>query len=150
MKNEGRMLLNILALAFLAVLAYFVYTAATETGDGISITSDNVIENRVAYRYLNKNVLDENSKFDWGTTAEDSAANVVTSVVSDYRLFDTSLEDGNIISLVTNFNDIYAISWWIYVYKWSYFARWRVSCRCNYEYGYISWSFSRKTDYISS
>ncbi|BEP29948.1 MnhB domain-containing protein [Helicovermis profundi] len=92
MKNDKSLLLNILAIAFLAVLAYFIYTVATDDGVGVKLTDDNVIENRVAYRYLNKNVLDENSKYDWGTTAEDSAANIVTSVVADYRLFDTSLE----------------------------------------------------------
>ena len=92
MKNDKSLLLNILAITFLAVLAYFIYTVATSDDIGIKLTDNNVVENRVAYRYLNKNVLDENSKYEWGGKAEDSAANIVTSVVADYRLFDTSLE----------------------------------------------------------
>ncbi|MCD6436281.1 MAG: sodium:proton antiporter [Clostridiales bacterium] len=92
MKNGKSLLLNILAITFLAVLAYFIYTVAINDDIGIKFTDENVVENRVADRYLNKNVLDENSKYEWGGKAEDSAANIVTSVVADYRLFDTSLE----------------------------------------------------------
>ncbi|KYH35290.1 putative monovalent cation/H+ antiporter subunit B [Clostridium tepidiprofundi DSM 19306] len=92
MKNERSLLMNILAIAFLAVLMYFVYNVANSNGTGIKLLDSNKVENRVANRYLNKNVLDKNSKYEWGGQAEDSAANIVTSVVADYRLFDTSLE----------------------------------------------------------
>lgn len=92
MKRNQRLLVSILAMAFLLLLAYFIFTVVTSDGAGINILDENVVENRVADRYLHKNVLDENSTYEWGGKAEDSAANIVTAVIADYRLFDTALE----------------------------------------------------------
>ncbi|MBK5247347.1 MAG: sodium:proton antiporter [Peptostreptococcaceae bacterium] len=92
MKKDKTILMNILAIAFLALLAYFIYTVTISNDIGINLMDDNVVADRVADRYLNKNVLDENSIYEWGGKAEDSAANIVTAVLADYRLFDTALE----------------------------------------------------------
>ncbi|MBK5263332.1 MAG: sodium:proton antiporter [Peptostreptococcaceae bacterium] len=92
MKKEKTLLMNILAIAFLALLAYFIYTVTISNYVGINVMDDNVVADRVADRYLYKNVLDENILYEWGGKAEDSAANIVTAVIADYRLFDTALE----------------------------------------------------------
>ena len=91
-KEEQRLLWTILALAILLLLAYFLYTVVTSEEAGINLMDQNVVQNRVADRYLHKNVLDETSTYVWGGKAEDSAANIVTAVIADYRLFDTALE----------------------------------------------------------
>jgi len=92
MKNENYILTNLLALIILSVLAAFIYSAATDPGEGIKLTDRTVIENRVGDAFLHKNVKNPDAAYEWGGTAEDTSANIVTSVVVDYRLFDTTLE----------------------------------------------------------
>lgn len=92
MKNEKSIFIDIVAIMLLAVLAYFIYTVAVSSGSGIKLLDGNKIEDRVAVRYIDKNVRNVNSTYEWGGQAEDSAANIVTSIVADYRLFDTTLE----------------------------------------------------------
>jgi len=92
MRNENYILTNLLAVIILAVLAAFIYSVAADTGEGIKLTDQTVIENRVGYEYLHKNAMNPDSTYEWGGTAENTSANIVTSVVVDYRLFDTTLE----------------------------------------------------------
>lgn len=92
MNKEKSLLINIFAAVFLIILGFSIYKVAVSKGDGINLLDNNKVENRVAYRYVNKNVLNENSTYKFGGQAEDSAANIVTSIVADYRLFDTTLE----------------------------------------------------------
>lgn len=92
MKDEKSLFINILALLILSFMAFYIYKVSIDTGDGIKITDNITPQKRVADRYLKKNVVDENSSYKFGQTAEDTSANIVTSVVVDYRLFDTTLE----------------------------------------------------------
>lgn len=92
MRDEKTLLSNILALAFLAVLAFFIYSAAVNNEPGIKLWNEYRMEDRVAQEYIYKNVLDPHSSYGWGGTAEDTSANIVTSVLANYRLFDTTLE----------------------------------------------------------
>lgn len=92
MKDEKSVLVNIIAFLILFAIGIYIYNVAIDTGDGIKITDNITPTMRVADKYLNKNVIDDNSTYQWGGTAEDTAANIVTSVVVDYRLFDTTLE----------------------------------------------------------
>ncbi|MFA9396750.1 MAG: MnhB domain-containing protein [Clostridiaceae bacterium] len=92
MNSEKNTLINILALLFIIILAFSLYKVVISDGQGINILDETKIENRVSTRYLNKNVNDLNSTYEYGGQAEDTAANIVTSIVADYRLFDTSLE----------------------------------------------------------
>jgi len=92
MRDEKSLFINIVALLILSVMAFYIYMVSINTGSGIKITDNTTPQMRVADKYLNKNVIDENSKYEWGKTAENTSANIVTSVVVDYRLFDTTLE----------------------------------------------------------
>lgn len=92
MNKEKSLIINIFALVFLIILGFLAYKAAFSKDAGINVLDKNKVENRVAYRYVNKNVLNENSTYKFGGQAEDSSANIVTSIVADYRLFDTTLE----------------------------------------------------------
>ncbi|KRQ87922.1 putative monovalent cation/H+ antiporter subunit B [Caloramator mitchellensis] len=92
MRDEKSLFINIVALLILSVMAFYIYKVSIDTGSGIKITDNTTPQMRVADRYLNKNVMDGNSKYEWGGSAENTSANIVTSVVVDYRLFDTTLE----------------------------------------------------------
>jgi len=92
MRDEKSLLLNVLALAFLAVFAFFIYSSVISSEPGIKLLDNYQMEDRVANAYIHKNVLDPQSTYEWGGTAEDTSANIVTSVLANYRLFDTTLE----------------------------------------------------------
>ncbi|WDC84427.1 MnhB domain-containing protein [Caloramator sp. mosi_1] len=92
MKDEKSLFLNIVTLLILSFMAFYIYKVSIDTGSGIKITDNITPKMRVADKYLKKNVLDEKSTYAFGQTAEDTSANIVTSVVVDYRLFDTTLE----------------------------------------------------------
>lgn len=92
MNKEKSLLINIFAIVFLIILGFSIYKVAVSKDTGINLLDKNKVENRVAYRYVNKNVLNDKSTYVFGGQAEDSAANIVTSIVADYRLFDTTLE----------------------------------------------------------
>lgn len=92
MRDEKTLLSNVLALAFIALLAFFVYSAAVSSEPGIRLLDEYRLEDRVAEGYVYKNVLDPQATYEWGGAAEDTSANIVTSVLANYRLFDTTLE----------------------------------------------------------
>jgi len=92
MRDERSLFINIVALLILSVIGFYIYKVSMDTGKGIKITDNITPQMRVADRFMNKNVIKEDSKYVWGGTAENTSANIVTSVVVDYRLFDTTLE----------------------------------------------------------
>lgn len=85
-------IVKLTALAVLAFLGFFIYNAAIDSRPGAKLSDTNIVKTRVSDRYLNKNVIDEDAKYEWGGKAENTAANIVTSIVVEYRLFDTTLE----------------------------------------------------------
>jgi multicomponent Na+:H+ antiporter subunit B len=92
MRDEKSLLLNVLALAIVAVLISFIYSAATSSDPGVKLLEEYKMEERVSDAYIHKNVLDPQATYEWNGTAEETSANIVTSVLANYRLFDTTLE----------------------------------------------------------
>ena len=85
-RNEG--FINLSAVILLAALVFLVFSALTDSRPGLNIGST-PLEERVSFRYLTKSV---NSADDvqFGTSGyENGAANIVTSIVVDYRVLDT-------------------------------------------------------------
>jgi multicomponent Na+:H+ antiporter subunit B len=93
MKTRAQVLTGILVLLILLAGSLLVYRAFTDGGEGIKVMSAPVAD-RVSARYLTKSVRQtDNVSVMFGERGyEDGAANLVTSVVVDYRAFDTLLE----------------------------------------------------------
>ena len=93
MKNRAQTLLSIFVLLVLLAGSLLVYRALTDKGDGIRVLSAS-IEERVSYRFITKSVVQrDNISVEFGQRGyEDGSANLVTSVVMNYRAFDTLLE----------------------------------------------------------
>lgn len=93
MKNRAQVLLSILILLLLLAASLLVYRALTDEGEGIGVMSTEVHE-RVSHRFITKSVKQrDNVSVEFGERAyEDGSANLVTSVVVNYRAFDTLLE----------------------------------------------------------
>jgi multicomponent Na+:H+ antiporter subunit B len=93
MKNRAYVVSNIFVLLVLLAGSLFVYRALTDEGRGIRVLSA-ALPDRVSSRFITKSVNQEdNSTVEFGGRGyEDGSANLVTSVVVNYRAFDTLLE----------------------------------------------------------
>jgi multicomponent Na+:H+ antiporter subunit B len=93
MKNRAQSLLSIFVLLILLAGSILVYRALTDDGEGIGILSV-PIPDRVSSRFITKSVRQQdNTAVIFGERGyEDGSANLVTSVVVNYRAFDTLLE----------------------------------------------------------
>ncbi len=86
---------NLIALLITAAFAFIILQAFTIAPTAGEITLNEFgkadINNRTASRYLNKNVNSENEEviYQESKNLESGSANIVTSVVANYRSFDT-------------------------------------------------------------
>ncbi|OHD54359.1 MAG: hypothetical protein A2Y33_03770 [Spirochaetes bacterium GWF1_51_8] len=91
MKNRYQSLIDIAGLIIVGIAVYLVGTALTDTsvaGKGMNSAD---FKQRVSYRYVIKSV-EPSAKMEvkWGESGyEESSANIVTSIVVNYRGFDT-------------------------------------------------------------
>lgn len=91
--NRNEAVVHIAALLIIAVLAVLAAIALTDNRGGLTIM-DASMEKRVSRAYILKKASDpegmETAKVVPGTTGyENGAANIVTAVVTDYRILDT-------------------------------------------------------------
>jgi multicomponent Na+:H+ antiporter subunit B len=93
MKNRTQVLLNILVLLLLLAASLLVYRALTDEGEGVGVMGAE-IQDRVSQRFITKSVnQQDNTHVEFGGRGyEDGSANIVTSIVVNYRAFDTLLE----------------------------------------------------------
>lgn len=93
MKNRAQILLSMLVLLVLFAGSLLVYRALNDEGEGIRVMSAG-IQDRVSHRFITKSVNQrDNLSVEFGQRGyEDGSANLVTSVVVNYRAFDTLLE----------------------------------------------------------
>jgi len=93
MKRSHRVLINILVFIVLCVAGFLVYRSFTDTGEGKKLLSA-AVEDRVSVKFSEKSVReDTGSQVSFGTEGyESGSANIVTSIVVNYRAFDTLLE----------------------------------------------------------
>ena len=93
MKRSHAVALNIFVLLILFAGALFVYRSLHDTGEGAGLLSA-ALEERVSLRYSQKSVRGEEiGPVAFGKRGyEEGSANIVTSVVVNYRAFDTLLE----------------------------------------------------------
>ena len=93
MRDRNRPLFNIFILIILLFAAFLIYRGLKDGGEGLRVMGPSP-EERVSYRYSTKSVTNpENRSVEYGGTGyEEGSANVVTSVVVNYRAFDTLLE----------------------------------------------------------
>ena len=91
--NKNYVFFNIGVLILMLVASLFVYRAFTSDKQGINIMA-RPLDQRVSYRYITKSVLNpDGRKVVYGETGyEEGSANLVTSIVVNYRAFDTLLE----------------------------------------------------------
>ena len=91
--NKNYVFFNIGVLLIMLVASFYIYRPFQNSGPGRKIMSTQ-IENRVSYRYITKSVLNPSGrKVIYGETGyEEGSANLVTSIVVNYRAFDTLLE----------------------------------------------------------
>ncbi|RCW61025.1 MULTISPECIES: Na(+)/H(+) antiporter subunit B [Halanaerobium] len=86
---------NFLALIIVAVFAFIIFQAFTIVPAAGEITINKFgqadLSNRTASRYINKNVNSDSKKviYKESSNLESGSANIVTSVVANYRSFDT-------------------------------------------------------------
>ncbi len=86
---------NFLALIIVVAFAFIIFQAFTIAPAAGEITINKFgqadLSNRTAERYLNKNVNSENEEviYKESSNLESGSANIVTSVVANYRSFDT-------------------------------------------------------------
>lgn len=87
--NRNQPWINFFGLVFIIVVTYFVYTSVTDKGPGLHL-NDAAISERVSAAYLDKNVNGETDKPLYAQSGlEEGSANIVTSIVVNYRAFDT-------------------------------------------------------------
>jgi multicomponent Na+:H+ antiporter subunit B len=93
MKNRGHALLSILVVLILIAGSLFVYRSLRDEGEGIKMMGA-PLDERVSHRYVTKSVnqTDNESVVIGKRGYEEGSANIVTSVVVNYRAFDTLLE----------------------------------------------------------
>jgi multicomponent Na+:H+ antiporter subunit B len=93
MKTRTQTMLSVFVLLVLFAGALLVYRAFTDTAEGVRLMSAQVSD-RVSSRYVTKSVNQrDNVSVIFGQRGyEDGSANLVTSVVVNYRAFDTLLE----------------------------------------------------------
>jgi multicomponent Na+:H+ antiporter subunit B len=93
MKTRSQLVSSVLVLLLLFAGSMLVYRALTDEGEGIKVMSTSV-EERVSARFITKSVKQrDNVSVEFGGRGyEDGSANLVTSVVVNYRAFDTLLE----------------------------------------------------------
>ena len=93
MKSREQILLSILVIIVLFAGSLFVYRAFKDEGEGIRVMSTD-IRDRVSHRYITKSVNQKDTRsVEFGQRGyEDGSANIVTSIVVNYRSFDTLLE----------------------------------------------------------
>jgi multicomponent Na+:H+ antiporter subunit B len=93
MRNRGQALLNIFVLALLIAASFLVYGAVSDRSEGAGLFSAGM-EKRVSARFVDKSVSRENERAAaYGASGlEEGSANIVTSIVVNYRAFDTLLE----------------------------------------------------------
>ena len=93
MKSRARVMPSILVLLLLLAASILVYRALNDDGDGIGVMGAEM-QDRVSQRYITKSVKQrDNDSVVFGERGyEDGSANLVTSVVVNYRAFDTLLE----------------------------------------------------------
>jgi multicomponent Na+:H+ antiporter subunit B len=91
MKTRHQSLIDIAALVFLGIAVYLIASALTETSGGGKGINSSELNKRVSYRYIIKSVNPSaKPEVKWGATGyEESSANIVTSIVVNYRGFDT-------------------------------------------------------------
>jgi len=91
--NKNYVIFNIAVLILMLVATLYIYKAFNSKAPGRRIMSV-PIEKRVSYRYITKSVLNPTERrVVFGETGyEDGSANLVTSIVVNYRAFDTLLE----------------------------------------------------------
>lgn len=86
---------NLLALLIVGIFALVIFQAISvepQTGEtAVNKFGEANLKNRTASRYLNKNVNSENEEviYQQSSQLESGSANLVTSVVANYRSFDT-------------------------------------------------------------
>lgn len=86
---------NLLALLIVGLFALIIFQAINITPQAgetaVKKFGEADLQNRTASRYLNKNVNSENEEVSYQESAglESGSANIVTSVVANYRSFDT-------------------------------------------------------------
>jgi len=92
-RNEG--FISLSAVILLAALGFLVFSALTDGRPGLNIGSA-PLEKRVSFRYLTKSVNSPDQAeipaagVEFGTSGyENGSANIVTSIVVDYRVLDT-------------------------------------------------------------
>jgi multicomponent Na+:H+ antiporter subunit B len=93
MRDRNRPVFNIFILIILLFATFLIYRGLKDEGEGLKVMSSSP-EERVSHRYSTKTVTHpENRSVEYGETGyEEGSANVVTSVVVNYRAFDTLLE----------------------------------------------------------
>ncbi|NPV02254.1 MAG: cation:proton antiporter [Brevinematales bacterium] len=91
MKTRYQSLINVAALIFLAIAVYLITVALTDTSGGGKGLNSSELNKRVSYRYIIKSVNPSaKPEVKWGEAGfEESSANIVTSIVVNYRGFDT-------------------------------------------------------------
>ncbi|MHB1484964.1 MAG: Na(+)/H(+) antiporter subunit B [Saccharofermentanales bacterium] len=85
---------QIVSIILVAIIGFFLFTALYFTDNeqlSFNKYGDVDLDDRVSGRYVAKNVMDGNDVVEFGKSKdlEDGSANIVTSIVVDYRSFDT-------------------------------------------------------------
>lgn len=93
MRRNNRLIVNLFGVVVVLLLAAIAVLAVTDSHKGLTLFSAN-LQHRVSYAYLLKSVTDPAKASSatvepGGRGYEDGAANVVTSIVVDYRMLDT-------------------------------------------------------------
>lgn len=93
MKRNNRLIINLFALVVVLLFGFISILAVTDSRSGLTMFSAD-LQHRVSYAFLLKSVSHperaSNATVEpGGRDYEDGAANVVTSVVVDYRMLDT-------------------------------------------------------------
>jgi len=81
---------KVMSILFLAVLAFFIFTGIY-SNDAIKDFGNVNLENRVSEKFITKSVSGDNDLVEFGKSKdlETGSANYVTSIVVNYRSFDT-------------------------------------------------------------
>jgi multicomponent Na+:H+ antiporter subunit B len=90
MTKRNESLIQLGALLLIIALGIIVFFALTDKREGVTINSTS-LDQRVSYKYLNKSVKEDTGipvTAGW-KGYENGSANIVTSIVVDYRIFDT-------------------------------------------------------------
>ena len=87
--NRNQALINFIGFAFVIIFALFILETVMRD-DGANINSAK-LSDRDSFKYINKNVNDDSNRIvSYGNSGyEDGSANIVSSIVVNYRMFDT-------------------------------------------------------------